>query len=189
MYREGNDGPWSTFTLRIGTPEVLTRVHISTAIPNTWVVISEACSNRTCTDTRGGTPLFNQNSSTTWDGQGIYDLYFESNLNYTGPKGSTLRGRYGLDKVGLDYQGATAPTLDGQVIAGFVTDQFYLGYLGVNPQPTNFSNFDNPIPSFFQTLKTKSLIPSLSYSYTAGNQYRMQSPKALKDSVLIVEQV
>lgn len=162
---------------------------MSTAIPNTWVVISEACSNGTCSDTRGGTPLFNQNSSTTWNGQGIYDLYFERHLNYTGPGGSSLRGRYGLDKVGLDYQGATAPTLDEQVIAGLVTEQFYLGYYGVNPQPTNFSNFDNPIPSFFQTLKTKSLIPSLSYSYTAGNQYRTYGLEVGDIPVLMVKQV
>ena len=169
-YREGNDGPWSTFSLRVGTPSDeptnLTRVLVSTAIPNTWVVIKQACSTLACAASRGGDPLFYPNSSTTWKDIGIYNLAFEDNLNYTG------NGQYGFDTVGLGIDSSAGPTLTGQVVAGIVTTDFYLGNFGINPQPTNFSNFEDPWPSFFQTLKDKSLIPSLSYSYTAGNQYR-----------------
>lgn len=34
------------------------------------------------------------------------------------------------------------------------------------------SSFDNPVQSYMAGLKSQNLIPSLSYGYTAGNQYR-----------------
>lgn len=46
------------------------------------------------------------------------------------------------------------------------------GLIGLNPRPTNFTNFTDPVPSFLSTLKNRSMIPSLSWAYTAGNQYR-----------------
>lgn len=44
---------------------------------------------------------------------------------------------------------------------------------GLNPRPTNISNFSDPSPSYISNLKEKSLIPSLSWSYSAGNRYRL----------------
>jgi Eukaryotic aspartyl protease len=44
---------------------------------------------------------------------------------------------------------------------------------GINPSSSNFSNQSNLIPSYISTLKAQNIIPSLSYAYTAGNQYRM----------------
>ena len=93
----------------------------------------------------------------------------EYNLNYSG------NAEYGLDTVGLGLNEAAGPTLDNQVVAAFVTESFQLGLLGLNVQPTNFSTFNDPIPSFFTTLKTKNLIPSLSWAYTAGNDYSKMS--------------
>ena len=139
----------------------------STASPDTWTVLNIACpdtQSTACNDTRGGT--FNNASSTTWKDQGIFNLGLEQNLNYSG------NAEYGLDSVGLGLNDAAGPVLDNQVVAAFVTESFYLGLLGLNVQPTNFTNFQNPIPSFFQSLKNKNLIPSLSWAYTAGNDYR-----------------
>ena len=45
--------------------------------------------------------------------------------------------------------------------------------VGLNPRPSNFTNFSNPVPSYLSSLKTQGLIPSLSWAYTAGNQYRL----------------
>lgn len=42
----------------------------------------------------------------------------------------------------------------------------------MKPIPTNFTNFVEPQPSWMQSLENTSAIPSLSYGYTAGNQYR-----------------
>lgn len=129
------------------------------------MVLAEACSSTDCAKARGD-DLFNPNSSKTWKEEGIYNLFFESNLNYTG------NGEYGFDQIALGLQPTNDSTLSNQVIAGIVAEDFWLGYFGINPQPTNFSNFQDPQQSFFKTLQTQNRIPSLTYSYTAGAQYR-----------------
>ena len=167
FYREGNDGPWSTFSLRVGsnsTKSQVVRLMASTALPTTWVVWSPACNTTQCVDNRGG--VFNQNYSSTWREKGTYDLWFEKNLNYTG------NGLYGFDTIGLGRDASEGQTLDGQVVATFFEQSFHFGFFGLNPQPTNFTDFRDPIPSFMQTLKDLARIPSKSYGYTAGNQYR-----------------
>ncbi|KAH6678196.1 aspartic peptidase domain-containing protein [Halenospora varia] len=168
QYWEGNDGPWSTFTLQLGTPAQNVRVMISTAGSATWVVLPEGCvagmpSN--CPDLRG--KQFNRNASTTWKFNNYYELQMESNLGYTGS------GEFGFDKIGLDWQGAGGPVLDRQVIAGVATEQFWFGLFGLTARPTNFTDFNDPQLSFVETLRNKRLIPSLSWSYTAGAQYRL----------------
>ena len=166
--REGSDGEWSTFSFRVGTnssKQQVVRLLPSTAIPNTWVVWSSACrGDGHCEEKRGG--VFNNNYSTSWDKIGTYNLWFESNLNYSGD------GLYGREKIGLGRDDKDGPTLDGQTVAAFFNESFYIGYFGLNPAPTNFTDFNNPLPSYLQTLKTTGKIPSLSYGYTAGNRYR-----------------
>lgn len=44
----------------------------------------------------------------------------------------------------------------------------------LGPKPTNFTSFNNPQPSFLWSLKNESYIPSLSWGYTAGAQYRLK---------------
>lgn len=68
------------------------------------------------------------------------------------------------------------------MIAGIAGTEFYLGVLGVNPQPTNFTDFNDPQPSYLNLLKKQNDIPSLSYSYTAGAQYR---PKNALGSLIL----
>lgn len=81
-------------------------------------------------------------------------------------------GDYGFDTLGLGYSGSGGPTLDHQVVASIATKDFYLGNLGLTPRPVNFSTFDDPSPSFLTSLRNQSMIPSLSYGYNAGAQYR-----------------
>jgi len=40
---EGNDGPWSTFVIRVGTPAQIFRVLISTTSEETWIPVPEGC--------------------------------------------------------------------------------------------------------------------------------------------------
>lgn len=65
------------------------------------------------------------------------------------------------------------PTLDDQIVGGITTNDFFLGLLGVNPAATNFPYMTSPVPSYLSSLKAQNLVPSLSYAYTAGNQYRL----------------
>lgn len=46
------------------------------------------------------------------------------------------------------------------------------GIFGLSPQPLNFSAISNGTTSYFQSLSERKLIPSLSWSYTAGARYR-----------------
>ncbi|MCJ1475099.1 hypothetical protein MMC13_003759 [Lambiella insularis] len=46
---------------------------------------------------------------------------------------------------------------------------------GVNPKPTNFTSIGENQASYMTTLKDQNLIPSVSFGYTAGNQYRLKT--------------
>jgi hypothetical protein len=46
-----------------------------------------------------------------------------------------------------------------------------LGVFALGTQPTNFSDFNNPQPSFIWSLRNQTIIPSLSYGYSAGAYY------------------
>lgn len=54
--------------------------------------------------------------------------------------------------------------------------------LGLNPWPTNFTDLNDPQPSYLTLLKKQGDIPSLSYSYSAGAQYR---PKKALGSLIL----
>ncbi|ETS73912.1 hypothetical protein PFICI_13778 [Pestalotiopsis fici W106-1] len=175
---EGNDGPWSTFDLRVGSSEQDVRVLVSTASPEALVVLADyGCSSSAlpevpsdCAVSRGN--LFNPNESSSWVDMGLYGINqngvgLEANLGYY------QKAEFALDSLGI---GLTGPSLDNQTIGGIATaDYFYLGIFGLNNQPVNFTSLGNySSPSFLTTLKDQNKIPSLSWSYTAGAQYRLK---------------
>lgn len=63
-------------------------------------------------------------------------------------------------------------TLENQVISAYITQDFYVGSLGLSPSSVNIASFDDQFPSFLGTLKQQNQIPSNSYGYTAGASYR-----------------
>lgn len=170
---DGNDGPWSSFALQVGHPAQDIKVLISTAGGQTWAVFAEGCTSSdpsTCAISRGG--VFHPNESATWvanngTSKGLFSLGLELSLGYTG------NGEYGHDTVALGWQGSGGPSLNQQHVAGVATKEFYLGIFGLNPRPTNFSDCNEPAPSYMSYLKERSLIPALTWGYTAGNQYRL----------------
>jgi len=94
----------------------------------------------------------------------VYDLLVNPQLGYKG------RAALGFDVVSL--AGSPGATLVNQTVAGFGADDSYLGLLGIDPRASNFSGDPMPIPSYLQNLFRESMLPSLSWGYTAGNQYR-----------------
>ncbi|OBT45096.1 hypothetical protein VE00_05139 [Pseudogymnoascus sp. WSF 3629] len=182
QYFEGIDGPWSTFNLRVGTPEQDVRVTISTTSPETLVVLSEyGCSTKVfesvpvgCASSRG--MMFSPNTSSTWIDSGVFGINhdgvgLEVNLGYT------QAADFGMDTVGLGLvAGANGVTLKNQTVGGIPsTSPFYLGIFGLGTQPANYSSLGNSsAPSYFTSLKTQNIIPSLSWSYTAGAIYRLK---------------
>jgi hypothetical protein len=171
----GNDGRWSSFIVRIGTPEQNFAILPSTAGHETIIPMPEGCTAddpTNCAELRGVYPFngetatgFQTNASSTWNSIGLYTLDLGDRLGLDG------NGLYGLEKVGLQLQNSNGLTLDGQVVAGIATKNHYIGSFGLGPKPSNFSTYDNPVPSFMRTLRDKRMVPSLSYGYTAGAAY------------------
>ena len=165
-------------TVQIGTPPQNVKTFLSTASTETWAVAPEGCipdiDPADCTKTRGR--IYNYNISTSWipnlanTSNQVYKLGLEDRLGYTG------LGRYGFDSVTLGFIGDGGPSLSNQTVASISTTDFWLGNFGVNPRPTNFTSFNDPIPSFMGNLRNQNMIPSTSWSYTAGNRYRMSTP-------------
>lgn len=165
---DGIDGPWSSFTLRVGTPAQYVRVFASTGSQQTWVVLPQACQNypdrEQCREARGDD--FVVNASSTWNEIGNFHLWIGADLGLEGI------ATYGYDTVGLGMEGEGGPTLLNQTVGSYTSEDFFLGVFGLHPKPTNFSTFGEPSPSYMSYLKEQNLIPSVSYGYTAGNQYR-----------------
>ena len=147
------------------------------------MILPEGCTSNdpsNCGDLRGG--QFKTNLSSTWVSEGIYSLDAEANLHYAGLSNedfSTLSGQYGFDTLGLSWAGTNGPVLEHQIIAGMATTDFYLGLFGITPRASNFSDYNNPQPATLSSLKEKGFIPSLSWGYTAGAEYRKHCYKRL----------
>ncbi|KAH7336039.1 aspartic peptidase domain-containing protein [Rhexocercosporidium sp. MPI-PUGE-AT-0058] len=180
---EGNDGSWSTFIIRVGTPAQTFRVLISTSGQETWVPLVDGCADfdpLNCGALRGVQDFqnapsggFRTNLSSTWELINLYNLALEDHLD-----GYTGAGLYGFDTVGLQLPNSGGITLNHSIVAGIGTKHFMLGIFGIGPGTTNFDDFNDPQPSFMGSLKNQSLIPSLSYSYHAGASYE-KTPASL----------
>ena len=166
-------GGWSSFAVRVGTPAQVVRVLISTAGQATWAVSKLGCPPEvpvSCSSTRG--ELFATDESSTWRERGNNSLGLELNLY------PSDNATYGLETVALDFTNATGgPSLSNQVVAAISGNQYTIGMFGLGPQPTNLTNFTDPLPSFLTNLYDQNLIPSLSWSYTAGARYRESPPE------------
>jgi hypothetical protein len=165
----------SSQIIRVGTPEQSFRVLPSTVTSETFIPLSSACkggSPPNCAFSRG-IEMYNSKSSdgfqvkesSTWDELGIYKVATREELRYN------ASGLYGLDTMALMIANSGGPVLKNQVIGGLVNPRYWVGRLGMDVKPSNFSAFDNPQRSLIQTLKEESYIPSLSYGYTAGAYY------------------
>ncbi|KAH7383792.1 aspartic peptidase domain-containing protein [Pyrenochaeta sp. MPI-SDFR-AT-0127] len=180
----GIDGEWNTFSLLVGDPRANVRVFVSTASQQLWVVNRQACIsnitdpttreileynvfNAECERSRGF--LYNTTFSDTWQKKGYYQLWVEKKLGLTG------NGLFGFDSVGLGMAGEQGPSVQNSSIGTLVSANFWLGHIGLHPKPTNFSAFEDPVPSFMTNLFNQRNIPSLSFGYTAGAQYHGQT--------------
>ncbi|KAH0403909.1 acid protease, partial [Aureobasidium melanogenum] len=171
QYWDGADGPWSSFPLQVGTAAQDIRVFISTNGYTTWTVRplgcgGEASSISGCEESRG--EFFLTNESLTWVPNSIFQLGLPNEMAL----GLDDEANYGFDTVTLGWQGSGGPSVQHSTIANMAYYEFWLGTFGLNPQPANFTTYTDPQPSFMTQLKKNNTIPSLSWGYTAGNQYR-----------------
>lgn len=167
--RDGNDGPWSSFYMQVGTPAQNLRLLPSSSDNAIWPVLPQGCTASDpsdCGDLRG--TIFRPNSSSTWINIGLYGLVLteEAGLGYSG------NANFGYDNITLGWKGGGLPTLSHQVIEGFASTDFLIGSFGLCPHAVNISNPDDPKPSFLGALAQLNQTPSTSWAYTAGAYYR-----------------
>ncbi|KAI9781792.1 MAG: hypothetical protein M1816_002182 [Peltula sp. TS41687] len=170
QYWDGNDGPWSSFGMLVGTPPQKVRLLPATSGNTLWVVLPEGCiagDPSDCSSLRGSE--FRVNQSSTWTRQGNYYQLPLTTQDVLGYSGNALAG---YDNITLGWQGYGLPSLAHQVVAGIATKDFYLGSLGLKPQSVNFTTSNNPLPSMLQSLRNESKVPSASWGYTAGAYYQ-----------------
>ncbi|KAF2007060.1 acid protease [Amniculicola lignicola CBS 123094] len=177
----GNDGKWSTFVVRVGTPEQNFEVLPASGMGEILVPHVQGCDESDPSDCgkRRGVFLFGgeqskglqQNRSSTWALIGLFDLGLRSDLGYN------VNASYGRDTVGLMIQNSGGPTVENATIASIASKKFYTGLFGLGLQPANFTDFAYPQPSLMRKLRDENRIPSLSYGYTAGAYYKV--PKVL----------
>jgi hypothetical protein len=108
---------------------------------------------------------FLSKQSSTWHEIGVYKAQVRPELGYN------ASGLYGLDSVGLMIANSGGPTLQNQVVGAVVNPRFWVGRLGMDVKPSNFSEFANPQRSLIKTLHEEKYIPGLNYGYTAGAYY------------------
>jgi Eukaryotic aspartyl protease len=168
LSREGIDGSWSTFALQLGTPPQTVQLLPSITGSTIWAVLPLACSEssvKSCGSDRGA--MFATNRSSTWEKRGRFYLPLEPEhyLPFSGA------GDFGFDTVTLDGPDNGTTSLQHQVIAGYITEDFYIGALGLSPEPFYIANYSDQYPSLLGTLKANDEIPSNTYGYTAGAPY------------------
>jgi hypothetical protein len=122
----GNDGRWSTFIVRAGTPEQNFGVLPSTGAPEILLPLPEGCTSSdppNCGELRGAYP-FNGNvssgyqidNSSTWKSMGLYTIDLADNL-----LGDGNNGLYGTDSIGLMLQNSGGLKVNDQIIGGIAT--------------------------------------------------------------------
>lgn len=189
---DGNDGSWSTFVINIGdngsngsdagTTGQNFKVHISTSGQMVWIPLEASwCTEpdqSTCAENRG-VQIFDSKQSLGFDSQqtqnwtqlGIYSLQQSpilQDLHYA-PE-SNPNGSYGLTTVGLGVDSKSSPQFGSILVAGINTEDFFMGSFGLSDSPFVLS--DKQYPTFLADYSGNGLIPSLSYGYAAGAQYR-----------------
>ena len=63
--------------------------------------------------------------------------------------------------------------LNSSLVTLITSPDYIVGTLGLNPRPTNFTSFNDRATSLLTLLYEQNKIPSLSFSYNAGAQYRL----------------
>lgn len=152
--------------IQVGTPAQTARVLFSTAGYETWIVDPQGCPPEytdKCAFSRGN--VVSTENSTSWTYIKIAELSLQTNLGYVG------NGQYGYETIELGYPRSGGPKLEKQIVASIASPDFWLGQLGLDPAPSNFTTLNDPQPSLLWNMVNQSIIPSTSWSYTAGAAY------------------
>ena len=82
---------------------------------------------------------------------------------------------FGLDSIKFGLPKDDFPLMTNQLIEGIATKDFYIGTIGLSPNPIYISSYNDPKTSLLTSLKDQGKVPSRSWAYTAGAVYREPS--------------
>ncbi|KAK4501585.1 hypothetical protein PRZ48_007394 [Zasmidium cellare] len=158
----------------------------ATSSTEAWVVLEEGCSlanpNLTdCWDLRGQT--FSRNESSSWSTNrlangGLFELLMISEAAL-GLEGNAY---FGFDTISFNTSSGKSVEMASQLVAGYATNDFWLGFFPLSPIAMNITDMVESIPSLLASLADQDRIPSRSWAYTAGAYYR--DPPALASLTL-----
>ena len=140
---KGTDGPLA------GTSQSLPRTDTLTL-----------CLDTLCESTRGG--IFDFTKSSTWQPEGFFELGVDVQL------GNSAYAEYGLDDLTFGTTGVTIPSA---IIGSINATEDFVGYFGLGIVPGNFTNV-TPLAAISGLVEKEAAIPSHSYAFTAGANYR-----------------
>ena len=170
----GNDGNWSTWSIKVGSSLQSFNVLPSTSHGEVWIPGQQGCTSSStpllCAKSRGvgdfqGTQSlgFQENTSSTWEQIGIYEFVTGGDLFQT-----TETGLYGLDDGVI---GEHNTSIQHATVADVVTKDFWLGSLGLAQVQSEFPVRSGSLPSLLDTMKQENLTSSVSFSLAVGAAY------------------
>lgn len=170
----GNDGNWSTWSIKVGTSLQSFNILPSTSHGEIWVPGPQGCTASSapllCAASRGvgdfqGTQSlgFQENASSTWEQIGIYEFIAGGDLFQT-----TETGLYGLDDVVIGEKNASMKQV---TVAGVVTRDFWLGSFGMAQIQSEFPVRNGSLPTLLDGMKEGNLTPTASFGFAAGAAY------------------
>lgn len=196
---QGNDGPWSTFPIQVGTPPGTVNILPASSLNYIIVISSEFCSGlglhgselENCTLMRGGT--FDSSASSTFtvvsnkaSPEATYGLYFPyeqhlyplqctSGCNNSGVGYyASAASQYGSDIVRLASADGVNISLAKPIITPYRGVEPELGQLGLAVPPLNYTKAGiQPHDSPLSILWNEGTTPSRYWAYSAGS-YRQQ---------------
>ncbi|KAH9213979.1 aspartic peptidase domain-containing protein [Leptodontidium sp. 2 PMI_412] len=143
---DGNDGPWYSFAVKVGTPPQTQKLFISTSARNILLVNPSGClsaDTSNCATLRGG--IFNPARSTTWVPNLVRGINATYPISEDPSLGYNSNGTFGVDDVAFPFFGTDFGAASNQNIGGFSDTNSYLELFGIYPWSTTFSSYEDPV--------------------------------------------
>ena len=177
----GNDGPWSTFSIRVGSPPQPLEVLPASSASLSLVVLEQGCYRKEdpadCSTLRGN--LLDTGNLSTWNplradnGQPYLEVLFPAE-EVVLP--NQIASEIAVNSISLDVWGgdsANSVFLENQLLAGYAVSWPFVGLLGLSGRETYPTNATTSFKSPLQTLKNTSTVSGLTWAYTAGANYKV----------------
>lgn len=177
---EGNDGQWSTFRINVGDNGtgqgqdfrvLISTSSFATILPQqaSWCSTSECASARGIEVFQSYQPLgFESEKVENWKEVGQFNI--PSALDIPRWPDDNPNGTYGQASVGLGITSSNSDVLDKQIVIETRSQNYFMGSFGLASLPARIGEgLESP---FLVNYENTSIIPSVSYGYTAGAYYR-----------------